>query len=114
MRINRRQFILLPVATGCISAHQALADDRRGRRQQFDDDFDYEDADRARRAGDVVPLRNVLKMVRKSFKGEIVGVEFEMEDGLWVYEIKMVDEDDRYVEIYVDAKSNKILKTEGK
>ena len=117
MNINRRQVIASLVALAILPAHKALADRRRRRRgkdREHDDDHDYEHADRARRSGDIVPLRDVLDSVRKDFQGEIVGIEFEKKDGLWVYEIKMVAQDGRYLEIYVDAKSNKILKVEGK
>ena len=122
MKINRRRFIVSLAALATLPAHEAVADRkrrRRGRDREHDedhdnDDHDYERADRARRSGDIVPLRDVLESVRKTFKGEIVGIEFEKESGFWVYEIKMVAQDGRYLEIYVDAKSNKVLKVEGK
>lgn len=117
MQTNRRQMIVSLIVLACLPARRILADDEhrsRGRRGKRDNDHDYEDADDARRSGDIVPLRDVLDNLRKSFNGEIVGIDFGKEHGLWVYEIKMIAEDGRYIEIYVDAKSNKILKIEGK
>lgn len=52
--------------------------------------------------------------MQKQYPGEVVGVKFEKEDGVWVYEFKMVMPDGRYVEIYVDAKTKQIIKVEGK
>lgn len=114
MQINRRQIIVSIVALACFPVREARADRKRRRGRKRDYDHDYADADDARRSGDIVPLRDVLENVRKSFRGEIVGIEFEREDDRWVYEIKMIAEDGRYIEIYVDAKSNKVLKIEGK
>jgi len=119
MKINRRRFIVLLAALASLPAHEAFADRRRGKdREHYDDhdhdEYDYERADRARRSGDIVPLRDVLESVRKTFEGEIVGIELEKESGLWIYEIKMIAQDGRYIEVYVDAKSNEVLKVEGK
>ncbi len=102
------------VTLACLPNRKARADRKHRRGRKPDYDHDYEDADDARRAGHIVPLRDVLDNVRKSIKGKVVGIEFEKEDGHWVYEIKMIAEDGRYIEIYVDAKSNKVLKIEGR
>ncbi len=121
MHINRRQFSSLLAALTLLPAQQAFADRRRrrrGRRRGRDDDddeheHDHEYADRARRSDNILPLRDVLAHIKRSIKGEIVGVEFEREYGRWVYEIKMIAVDGRYYEIYVDAMTGRTLKIEG-
>jgi len=118
MKISRRNFIASLVVLAACHPLEALADRKGGRRggerEHDDHDDDHKYADQARRSGDTVPLRDILSTVRETHNGEIVGIEFKNEDNLWVYEIKMIATDGRYIEIYVDAKSNKILKVEGK
>lgn len=84
----------------------------RKRRRHRDDDA-YKHAEEARERGEAVSLREVLEKVRETYKGEIIGISYERKDDQWLYEIKMLFEDGRYLEIYVDAKVNKIVKVEG-
>jgi uncharacterized membrane protein YkoI len=74
-----------------------------------------EDADRAYRAlerGEVRPLAEILTTLEHRLEGEIVGVEFESEDGRHVYEFEVVTPDGRLLEIYVDAATGRILERE--
>ena len=84
------------------------------RYREVEEDHDYEAAAKARKSGSIRPLEEILKEVRKVHSGEVVGVEFEKKNGIWVYEIKMVAPDSRFFEIYIDATSKKILKVWGK
>ncbi len=71
--------------------------------------------ERARRAfeqGEVLPLVEILKIVRSRIDGEIVEAEFEREDGIWVYEIKYITKPGRMREIYVNAQSGQVIKFE--
>ncbi len=92
---------------------------RRKRRRYRDNDgdkakHDHDRAAAALKSGDIRPLREVLAKVKKSHRGEVVGIEFEMEDGIWVYELKIVTPKGRYLKIYVNAKTTKILKVRGR
>ena len=60
----------------------------------------------------ILPFDRILKMVRKRIKGEIIETEFEIEDEVPVYEIKYIRNDGRVMELYVDARSGRILKEE--
>lgn len=121
MKRSRRQFVTLLAALSVLHVPMALADrkhrERDGKHGDDDDDehhHDYRDAASARRSGDALPLREILDEVGKTHKGQIVGIEFKRKDDVWIYEIKLVTEEGRYLEIYVDAKSKAILKVEGK
>lgn len=115
MPINRRQLIGLFATVALLPGTKAWGDGgRRRRRGREGDDHDYENAYDARRSGDILPLRDILTNVRAIYPGEIVGVEFEREDGLQVYELKILQTDGRYLEIYVDARTGAVLKVEGK
>jgi uncharacterized membrane protein YkoI len=74
-----------------------------------------EDADRAYRAlerGEVRPLADILTTLERRLQGEVVGVEFESEDGRHVYEFEVVTPGGRLLEIYVDAATGRILERE--
>ncbi len=81
--------------------------------QREDDDED--DHDRARRAlkeGRVRPLAEILARVRDQLGGEVVGVELDRQDGRYVYEFKVITSAGRLREIYVDALTAELLKSE--
>lgn len=88
-------------------------DDRNCAGGEFEDEHDHDRARRALECGEVMPLAEVLAVVLPHISGEIVETEFEKEDGLWVYELKYIDARGRLVEIYVDARTGRILKPEG-
>lgn len=84
-------------------------DDRRRGRDRLDHDDVYD----ARRAGEILPLRDILPIVEDAYPGEILSVEFEMEDGRPVYEFKVLQRRGRYLELYVDARTGAILEVDG-
>lgn len=124
MLVDRRLLLASLLALAVMPASNALADRgesdddqhgrsrRSGRRDQ--DDRDHQAAARALAAGEIRPLEEILEIVRKAHPGEIAGIEFERKDGRWLYEIKLITPDSRYVEIYVDAHDKQIIKIEGK
>ena len=74
-----------------------------------------DDSDRAYRAlqrGEVRPLTEILATIGPALDGEIVGVEFDREDGRWVYEFEVITPGGRLLEVYVDAATGALLKTE--
>ena len=85
---------------------------RRGR--DGDDDDDYAAAARAREAGEIRPLAEILEHIKAAHPGEVVGVELERKKGRWVYEIKLIAPGGRFFEIYVDAHDKSTLRIEGK
>jgi uncharacterized membrane protein YkoI len=54
----------------------------------------------------------LLERLKTRGPGEVVGVEFEHEDGKWVYEFKVIDNRGRLLEVYVDAKTGAVLSME--
>ena len=77
-----------------------------------DDPKDSSQQDQARdavRKGLVRPLEDVLALVRKTVKGDIVEIEFDDDDGRYVYEIEYVDPNGHLMEIKVDAKTLAVI-----
>lgn len=103
-------FTLLAFA---LSAMPAAGDDGGCAGEEYESEHDHERARRALECGEVMPLADVLAAVRPHITGRLIETEFEREDGLWVYELTFIDSRGHLVEIYVDARSGKILKSEG-
>ncbi len=77
------------------------------------------DHDRARQAlsrGEVRPIAEILARVANAVTGEVVEVEFERlrrhGDEAWIYELKIIAEDGRLLEVQVDAATGRILVAE--
>lgn len=65
---------------------------------------DHEDVRRAVMAGRYKPLVDILEMVQKKYAGRVLDVELEREPGgRHVYEVKMLDDQNRRREIHIDA-----------
>lgn len=60
--------------------------------------------------GEVRPLSEVLTVARAKVPGEVVKVELDREDGIWVYEIKVLTASGRVRELDIDAKTLAIIK----
>lgn len=81
-------------------------------RQWEDDDHAYDRARRAVELGETLSIADLLERLNTQVPGEVVGVEFEREDGKWVYEFKVIDNRGRLVEVYVDAQTGAVLSME--
>lgn len=77
-----------------------------------DDDHAYDRARRAVELGESLPIVELLERLKTRVPGEVVGVEFEHEDGKWVYEFKVIDASGRLLEVYVDARTGEVLSME--
>lgn len=77
---------------------------------------DDDDHDRARSAleqGKARPLAEILKAVRPRLGGRIVDVDFDNENGVYVYEFKVIQPDGRVREVYVNAQTGRIMRVEA-
>ena len=75
------------------------------------------DHDRARQAleqGQVLPLRTVLDRIEREYQGQALKVEFERDDGRFIYEIRLLQRDGRLVKLKVDAVDGRVLKIKRK
>ncbi len=77
-------------------------------------DSDHDAARRAVERGEIRPLNEILTALRERVPGQVVDVELESEDGIWVYEIKVLDPGGRRTKIYVDARTGEILKSKSR
>jgi len=71
---------------------------------------DQDDARRALREGKVMPLTAILEIVFKREKGTVLELELETEKGVLVYEIELLTDSGRKVQMWINARSGEILK----
>ncbi|HET6322496.1 MAG TPA: PepSY domain-containing protein [Hyphomicrobium sp.] len=76
------------------------------------DDIGPEVAKRLLKEGRIKPLTEILAAVNAKVPGELLEVELEIEDGIYVYEFKLLRPDGRVQEVEADASTAKILKIE--
>jgi uncharacterized membrane protein YkoI len=76
------------------------------------DDGDRDDAERARRgalAGEFLPLAEIAGRALDRVPGRLIEVELDEDDGLVLYEIKILQRNGRVVEVELDARSGQII-----
>ena len=76
------------------------------------DDIGPEVAKRLLKEGRIKPLTEILAAVNAKVPGELLEVELELEDGIYVYEFKLLRPDGRVQEVEAGASTAKILKIE--
>jgi len=95
---------LLPMlALLALSASPARADKR-----------DHDLARQALQDGTVLPLRAILDIAEARYPGQIIEVEFDHDDGVFEYELKVLQADGRLIKLKLDARTGQILKTSRK
>ncbi len=72
-------------------------------------DSDHELARKALQQGQVLPLRTVLDQVERDHQGQVIKVEFEHDDGRYIYEIRLLQSGGRVAKLKIDARDGKVL-----
>lgn len=107
MNALRRPFVLMALAVAAATAGTAAQAAERG----------HSDHDLARQAlerGQVLPLRTVLEKVEREYQGQVLKVEFEHEDGRFLYEIRLLQQDGRMAKLKIDAVDGRVLQIKRK
>ncbi|HZT26492.1 MAG TPA: PepSY domain-containing protein [Pseudolabrys sp.] len=78
------------------------------------DDAHRDEIRRAVEAGEIHPLADILKAVREKLPGEVARVKVENKGGHWQYEFRVVDNQGRLFEVYVNAQSAEIERVKEK
>lgn len=103
----RRPFAVLLLVAGMVAAGATLQADERGR-------GDHDQALRALERGQVLPLRIVLDKVERDYPGQVLKVEFEDDDGRFIYEIRLLQNDGRLAKLKIDAVNGRVLQVKRK
>ena len=78
------------------------------------DSRDHELARQAVQQGKVLPLRTVIDQMEREFQGQVVKVEFEHDDGAFIYELRLLQTNGQALKIELDAVNGKVLKVKQK
>jgi uncharacterized membrane protein YkoI len=70
----------------------------------------HQEVRQLRESGKILPMEDILGRVRAAQPGQIVEVEFEREDGRYVYEVKVIDDADMVHKLELDAGSGEVLR----
>lgn len=73
---------------------------------------DFEIAEDAVARGEILPLAEVLRRMQAVQPGRVVEVELEYDDGIRIYEVELITEDGRLIEVEMDAADGTILSSE--
>lgn len=77
------------------------------------DEPKHERARRAVEAGEFLPFRDILARAEAVQPGQFLEAELEEKGGRAVYEVKLLAPGGRVVELYFDARSGELIKSEG-
>ena len=100
--VFRRPVSLFVGALALACAAAAIADD------------DHARARAAREAGQIVPLQTIVDRVQKEFTGTLVSVEFEDDDGRFIYKVKLLAPGGAIVKLEYDARDARLLRAKGR
>ena len=78
----------------------------------YADDVGPELAKRLLSEGRIKPLSEIISGVQAKVPGEMLEVQLELDDGNYVYELKLLRPDGKVQEVEADAASGNILKVE--
>lgn len=80
----------------------------------YDHPADHERAREAYAAGEAMSLQEILSRVEQSYPGRLLKVEFERDDGVWVYKLRILQNQGRMLKLKVDARDATVLAVRGR
>ncbi|MCP3850678.1 MAG: PepSY domain-containing protein [Gammaproteobacteria bacterium] len=101
--------ILIPtLLITCISLTVAYASDHKSKKY----DNDHKNAHELVNSGNILPLEKILETVYKTQQGKILEVELERENNGYIYEIEILDNNNKVWEMEINAVTGQLLKVE--
>jgi len=73
---------------------------------------DHDEARRLLQAGRIRSLMEIMSIVEPHLEGRVIATDFELNDGVYVYEFKVVTPTGRMREVYVNAATAAVVKIE--
>lgn len=112
MKTNLSQTVAIALsAIFFLAAPMMVAGDTSMQSIERSDALQQDAARQAVKDGLIRPLEEILADVRKTIDGDIVEIEFEKDDGRFIYEIEYVRPDGHLMEMKIDAKTLAVIET---
>lgn len=73
----------------------------------------WEEAQNQSGSGPAVSLKEVRRIVRRQFGGEILDTQLYETGGGWIYRVRVLQKDGRVVDVGVDGNSGQIVDVQG-
>jgi len=73
----------------------------------------WEEAQNQSGSGPEVSLKEVRRIVRRQFGGEILDTQLYETDGGWIYRVRVLQKDGRVVDVGVDGNTGQIIDVQG-
>lgn len=70
---------------------------------------DHEQARKAVAAGEALPLRVVLGRIAPDYPGRVMNIQFERDDGAWIYKIRVLQKGGELLRLKVDAQTGNVI-----
>lgn len=72
-------------------------------------DEDHERARAALERGEILPLSHILEIVEADTPGRVIDLDFDSDDGRYLYELEILDSSGRLLELTLDAATGAII-----
>jgi uncharacterized membrane protein YkoI len=111
--------VLAGLAWGMFSPSPAAADDGDWLSVGLPDTGDsvtdpvWDEAQNQSGSGPAVSLKEVRRIVRRQFGGEILDTQLYETGGGWIYRVRVLQKDGRVVDVGVDGNSGQIVDVQG-
>jgi uncharacterized membrane protein YkoI len=71
--------------------------------------FDQSEAGEARRAGQILPMWEVIHRLGPELRGQVVATDITRRSGRWLYEFQVLRADGRLVRVWADAATGELV-----
>jgi uncharacterized membrane protein YkoI len=75
-------------------------------------DEDHEVARDAVERGELLPLSKILQLAEQKYPGRVLEVDLDREKGRFLYELEILLEDGRVIELTYDGQTGELLESE--
>jgi uncharacterized membrane protein YkoI len=72
--------------------------------------FDQSEAGDARRAGQILPMWEVIHRLGPELRGQVVATDIARRSGRWLYEFQVLRADGRLVRVWADATTGELVR----
>jgi uncharacterized membrane protein YkoI len=94
--------LLIMIASSCLLLSE----------MSYADSIGHSEARALREAGKILPLEEIIEKAKRFKPGKVIDTELEKDDGIYVYEIEVLDDRGWVWEMEFDASTGELLKLE--